>query len=83
VSPSSPSAPSPAAIGSGRLIDRPAVVIEAISPDDDGMVRIDREEWRASTADDSSFQAGQHVRVVQVRGTRVVVTLDRSKETSP
>jgi membrane protein implicated in regulation of membrane protease activity len=61
-------------IGSRRLIGKLGTVLEAIEPDHLGMVRIDREEWRAETADHSSLPAGTPVQVTQVEGTRVIVT---------
>jgi membrane protein implicated in regulation of membrane protease activity len=36
-------------------------------------VRIGREEWRAESLDHESIPAGASVRVVEVRGTGVVV----------
>lgn len=59
-------------IGSRRLIGEPARVIEAISHDG-GMIRIEREEWRAESLDGNPIASGTAVRVVEVRGTRVVV----------
>jgi len=61
-------------IGSRRLIGKLGTVLEAIEPDHLGMVRIDREEWRAEASDHSSLPAGTPVQVTQVEGTRVIVT---------
>jgi membrane protein implicated in regulation of membrane protease activity len=36
-------------------------------------VRIEREEWRAESADGSGLDAGEPIRVVRVDGTRLVV----------
>lgn len=61
-------------IGSKRLIGQPAKVIEAIDgPNDLGTVRVDREEWRAESGDGAAIPVGTPVKVVEVRGTRVVV----------
>ena len=61
-------------IGSKRLIGQPAKVIEAIDGANDlGTVRIDREEWRAESGDGAAIPVGTPVKVVEVRGTRVVV----------
>ena len=61
-------------IGSKRLIGRPAKVIEAIEGTHDlGTVRIDREEWRAESGNGEPIPVGSPVKVVEVRGTRVVV----------
>jgi membrane protein implicated in regulation of membrane protease activity len=61
-------------IGAKRLIGEQGSVIEAIGGAGDlGLVRINREEWRAETVEGTSLEAGAPVRVVEVRGTRVVV----------
>jgi membrane protein implicated in regulation of membrane protease activity len=64
-----------AGIGSRRLIGEPAVVLDAIpaGPAELGTIRVHREEWRAESADGSEVPAGTRVRIVDVRGTRVVV----------
>lgn len=61
-------------IGSRRLIGRDAVVLEDITPVHSGLVRVNREEWRADADDRSDIAAGTHVRVTDVQGTRVIVT---------
>lgn len=61
-------------IGSKRLIGQPARVIEAIDGAHDlGTVRVDREEWRAESGDGAAIAVGSQVKIVEVRGTRVVV----------
>ncbi|MGB3411553.1 MAG: NfeD family protein [Microthrixaceae bacterium] len=60
-------------IGSRRLIGTEGVVLEDIHTGDTGMVRIDREEWRAESADGSNMPVGLKIKVVDVRGTRVLV----------
>jgi membrane protein implicated in regulation of membrane protease activity len=64
-------------IGARRLIGQPAAVLRAISggPDGAGLVRVGREEWRAQSLDGSPIDEGATVRIVEVRGTRVVVHL--------
>jgi membrane protein implicated in regulation of membrane protease activity len=42
-------------------------------PDGSGLVRVGREDWRAQSLDGSAIAAGAVVRIVEVRGTRVVV----------
>jgi len=49
------------------------IVVDGIGPNDPGLVRLDREEWRADSADGSVIEPGARVRVVEVRGTRVLV----------
>lgn len=73
----------PPGVGSTRLVDLQGVVIEALGPDDPGMVRIDREVWRAESADGSVMETGTPVRVVEVRGTRVLVVPAPTKEVLP
>jgi len=65
-------------IGAKRLIGEAAVVLEAVPAADQpgaelGMVRVHREEWRAESVDGGAIPAGSTVKVVEVRGTRVLV----------
>lgn len=63
-------------IGAQRLIGATGVVLERIEPGDTGMVRVDREEWRAEADSGERLLPGMTIRVVQLRGTRVVVLAD-------
>lgn len=66
-------------IGSSRLIGSEGVVLEDIAEGETGIVRIEREEWRAESVTGSALSAGTRIRVLEVRGTRVVVeTVDSS-----
>jgi membrane protein implicated in regulation of membrane protease activity len=62
-------------VGADRWTGRRAVVIGDIpgGVHATGLVRIEREEWRAESADGSPVDAGTEVRVLRVDGTRVVV----------
>lgn len=60
-------------IGSQRLINATGVVLEHIAAGETGLVRIDREEWRAESGDGSVLVPGTPIRVREVVGTRVVV----------
>lgn len=62
-------------VGADRWAGRLAIVLEDIpgGPSDSGMARVDREEWRAASADDRPIPAGATVRVLKVDGTRVIV----------
>jgi membrane protein implicated in regulation of membrane protease activity len=60
-------------VGSRRLIGRTGVVLTDITEGDPGVVRIDREEWRAVAAGGTELQAGQRIRVTEVEGTKVIV----------
>ncbi len=64
-------------IGARRLIDQEAVVEVAVAagPGSSGEVRLGREMWRAVSADQNAIAVGDVVRVVDVRGTAVVVKL--------
>ena len=63
----------PAGVGSRRLIGRDGVVLEAIPAGDLGVVRVDREEWRAVTADRAPLEVGAAITVTDVEGTKVIV----------
>lgn len=61
-------------VGAKRYTDRSAMVIQAVNRRSGrGMVRMDTEEWRATTDGDAEIPEGIEVRVVEVRGTRLVV----------
>lgn len=62
-------------IGARRLIGAQGRVIEAISDHSDGigLIRIDRQDWRGESLDGTPVAEGARVKVVEVRGTRVVV----------
>ena len=60
-------------VGANRFVGKTAMVLEAINRTTvEGRVRMDTEEWRATTESDG-IAAGVEVRVVEVRGTRLVV----------
>ena len=62
-------------IGSRRLIGQVAVVLVEVpaGPTGSGEVQIGRETWRAQSADGAALLVGSTVRVVDVRGTSVVI----------
>lgn len=64
-------------IGSRRLIGRTGIVLEEILPGELGVVRVNREEWRAESADNTPFSEGASIRVTEVEGTRVIVTTNK------
>jgi membrane protein implicated in regulation of membrane protease activity len=61
-------------IGPDRLVGQEAVVIRPVRAGDTGLVRVGREEWTAEAADGSALDAGLTVKVVEVRGTRAIVS---------
>jgi membrane protein implicated in regulation of membrane protease activity len=66
-------------IGSERLIGAMGTVLEHIAAGETGMVRIDREEWRAEAANGQVLVPGMNVKVIEVRGTRVLVVVDHAE----
>jgi membrane protein implicated in regulation of membrane protease activity len=62
-------------VGADRWTGRAAVVIEDIpgGVHGTGLVRIEREEWRAESADGAPVGVGTEVQVLRVDGTRLVV----------
>jgi membrane protein implicated in regulation of membrane protease activity len=68
-------------VGADRWAGRTAVVIGVIpgGVHATGLVRIEREEWRAESADGAPVDIGTEVQVLRVDGTRlVVVPIDAS-----
>lgn len=63
-------------VGAERLVGATGTVLEHIAAGETGVVRIDREEWRAEAAANQALVPGTAVTVVEVRGTRVVVVAD-------
>lgn len=61
-------------VGSRRLIGRNGRVLQEIGPGLTGLVRVDQEEWRAESTDRSAIPEGADVRIIDVEGTRVIVT---------
>ena len=68
-------------VGSRRLIGRHGTVLEAIEPGHLGLVRVEREEWRAEGPERAIVPVGTTIRVTSVEGTRVIVT--PSEEQTP
>jgi membrane protein implicated in regulation of membrane protease activity len=64
----------PEKVGVDRLIGKEGVVTEMIESDDGtGRVRIEREEWRADSAESQTLAVGTHVVVERVSGTHLIV----------
>ena len=73
-------------VGVDRVLGQRAIVIEEIDPiSGRGQVRVNREEWRADSADRSRIEAGIAVEVLSVEGTHLQVRppLDRSVPSQP
>ena len=60
--------------GTAALVGRAATVVETVNADA-GSVRIDGEVWTARPYDeDETFEAGQRVQVLQIRGATALVS---------
>jgi membrane protein implicated in regulation of membrane protease activity len=66
---------SPEAIGAGRWVGREGVVLEEIPSGvgATGLVRLEREQWRAESLTGAAIRPGSEVLVLRVHGTRLVV----------
>ncbi len=69
-------------VGANRLLGKQAVVLEDIpgSPHDTGLVRVEREKWKAESITGDPIAAGSTTIVVRVDGARVVVSPLEPKE---
>jgi membrane protein implicated in regulation of membrane protease activity len=64
----------PPGVGADRLIGRKGVVTEDIDNlKNVGRVRIDEEDWRAESEDDTTIETGTRVEVARLDGTHAVV----------
>ena len=61
--------------GSRRWIGQRAEVIQSIpgGVSQTGLIRLEREQWRAESVDGQSIEAGTVVQVVRIDGTRAIV----------
>jgi membrane protein implicated in regulation of membrane protease activity len=60
-------------VGAARYVGASAIVLQPVRKFDDGMVRMGTQEWRATTDRDEEIPAGAEVRVIEVRGARLVI----------
>ena len=62
-------------VGATRFAGRQAVVLQEIpaGPNATGMVRLEREEWRAESLGSEAIPPGTTVEVLRVDGTRLIV----------
>jgi membrane protein implicated in regulation of membrane protease activity len=63
----------PTSVGAQRWVGRQAHVLQTIPPRGTGVVRLDREEWRAESGTDVAIPAGSTVLVTRLDGTRLEV----------
>ncbi|MDZ7675861.1 MAG: NfeD family protein [Acidimicrobiales bacterium] len=65
----------PAGVGAQRLVGEQGVVLDEVpaGPDEVGLIRVGREEWRAQSAHGDTIGIDTVVTVTEVKGTRVIV----------
>jgi membrane protein implicated in regulation of membrane protease activity len=64
----------PERVGVDRLIGELAIVTEKIEPlSDTGRVRVKKDHWRATSADESAIETDATVRIVKVEGAHLIV----------
>lgn len=63
----------PSGVGASRWIGQTGFVTREIQRHEDGIVRIQGDEWRAESRDGVRVPTGSKVLVVEVTGTRLVV----------
>lgn len=64
----------PQKMGADRLIGKRGLVIESLVPHSPlGIVRVEREEWRAETVDDTPVAEGNRVEVLGIEGSHLIV----------
>jgi membrane protein implicated in regulation of membrane protease activity len=61
------------AVGADRWVGRQAHVLETIPTHGTGLVRLDREQWRAESGTNTAIPAGSIVLVTRLDGTRLEV----------
>lgn len=73
---------SPHAIGAGRWVGKEGVVLEEIPAglNATGLVRLEREQWRAESVTGAAIRPGSEVLVLRVDGTRLVVAPTKEGE---
>ncbi|HJM35918.1 MAG TPA: NfeD family protein [Acidimicrobiales bacterium] len=66
----------PIGVGAARLIGETGTVTSLIEPGAEtlGTVRIGRESWAAETPDGQTLQIGTTIKVIEIQGTRAVVS---------
>ena len=60
-------------VGAARFVGSSAIVLQPVKKFHDGMVRLGTQEWRATTDEEKEIPAGTEVRVIEVRGARLVI----------
>jgi membrane protein implicated in regulation of membrane protease activity len=60
-------------VGAARYVGASAIVLQPVKRFQDGMVKMGTQEWRATTDKDEELPAGTEVRIIEVRGARLVI----------
>lgn len=60
-------------VGAARYVGASAIVLQPVKRFQDGMVKMGTQEWRATTDRDDEIAVGTEVRVIEVRGARLVI----------
>jgi len=60
-------------VGAARYVGASAIVLQPVKKFHDGMVKMGTQEWRATTDKDEEIPSGTEVRVIEVRGARLVI----------
>ncbi len=71
----------PEGIGANRMSGKQGVVLEEINNEKNiGKVRIDRDEWRADSKNNEIIPEGTHIKVIEIKGTRLIVEPIQEKQ---
>ncbi|HOY62746.1 MAG TPA: NfeD family protein [bacterium] len=71
----------PEKFGAERLVGKSGMVIEKVDPKTaKGRVRVDGDEWRADSENNTGIEEGKRVEVCCVTGSRLIVKLKESEE---
>ncbi len=71
----------PDGIGANRMLGKTGIVLEEINNEKNtGRVRIDQDEWRADSCNDNVIETGIRVKVIDVKGTRLIVEPIETKQ---
>jgi len=71
----------PEKFGAERLVGKTGIVIEKVDPKTaKGRVRVDGDEWRADSENNTGIDEGKRVEVCCVTGSRLIVKLKESEE---
>lgn len=61
-------------VGADRLVNAPGLVVVDIPINSVGTIKVGSEEWRAESVDGQAIEKGARIRVLDVQGTRAIVS---------